>query len=90
MTRWRYEFIDDLGGKAEFAWVYAPNGDVVCTTKTQHAFAIVGGMNNVDFLSTQLSHANATIADLKANLRNEGAIARGEGCTVTRHNGGGE
>lgn len=64
---WRYEIQTGPNGEEDYAWVYEPGGAMVCTAKLQHAFAIVGGMNNVDFLSSQLSLANGMIDELKAS-----------------------
>jgi len=69
--QWRYEIQTGPNGEQDYAWVYEPGGAMVCTAKLHHAFMIVGGMNNVDFLSSQLSLANGMIDELKAETSDE-------------------
>lgn len=67
MTRWRYEIQHGPTGETDYAWVYGPNGDMVCTAKLHHAFAMVDGMNNIDFLHRQILTASELIDEIKKN-----------------------
>jgi hypothetical protein len=42
---WRYEIKYGPEGEANYAWVYDDKNDMVCTTQTHHARAIVEHMN---------------------------------------------
>lgn len=44
---WRYEIQHGPDGEANFAWVYNPRGEFVCTAKTHHAIAIVDALTRL-------------------------------------------
>jgi hypothetical protein len=41
---WRYEIQHGPDGETDYAWVYDLGNNLVCTTKTRHAIAIVDAM----------------------------------------------
>lgn len=47
---WRYDIQYGPDGEANYAWVYNDKGEMVCTTKTHHAIAIVDRFNSASEL----------------------------------------
>jgi hypothetical protein len=46
---WRYEIQHGPDGETDYAWVYDENNNLVCTTKTHYAIAIVNASLETPF-----------------------------------------
>jgi len=68
---WRYEIQYGPDGEGNYAWVYNDKGEMVCTTKTHHAIAIVERFTaNVIAAPVTPQALTEGVADIQARLWN--------------------